>query len=75
MWVTEGKLPERVKGQVSFDDFVQLIATYCLFNREDMLMCTCRCCVNPWCCWRTPAHMHGTMHGVLRGHHSLFSSL
>lgn len=41
VWVTEGKLPERVKGQVSFDDFVQLIATYCLFNREDMLMCAC----------------------------------
>lgn len=34
-----GKLPERVKGQISFDDYIQLIATYCLFNREDMLMC------------------------------------
>lgn len=40
---SEGKLPERVKGQVSFDDYLQLVATYCLFNREDMLMCTCAC--------------------------------
>lgn len=34
----EGKLPERVKGHISFDDYIQLVATYCLFNREDMLM-------------------------------------
>ena len=42
LWVlTEGHLPDRVTGRVSLDDYLQIVTTYCMYSREDILMCRC----------------------------------